>query len=533
LVRWSEGGDLVALCCEDAFYVLRCDRAAVDAALTSGALDDVDGVEDAFALEGEHAARATTALWVGDCLLFTTSQLTGGAGAGGGSGRLAYWVGGNLVPLAHADRPLYLLGYLAKEDRVFLCDRDRRVVTHKLLRSTLEYQTAVVREDFAAANQILPSVPVSQHDEIARFLESQGFKKLALTVARDPDLRFDLAVELGQLDVARSVMADISRKSEKEIGEIDSDNIGDTGHIPAASEVELKWKRLGDLALARCDLVLAKECIQRAEDVSAQLLLSTCAGDAAGLLETAKSAASRGRTNVAFTAYFLLGRLEECVDLLCEAGRVPEAAFLARTYLPSQVSRMVALWRADLEKVSRRAARSLADPNEFSQLFPDLKLALKAEALFKQRRAQGAVDASIYPRAKGEVDLNLIEVMRKMATGAGVSKSATPALSATIDTVAKEKEPVPETVGATAAGLETQGPAMAQDNTEFEVGTLADVQPAEIQNPPAEVGIDGGRPNELPKEQDEDDLDALLDSEDINGPSVDSGVDDIDLDDFE
>lgn len=36
--------------------------------------------------------------------------------------------------------------------------------------------------------------------------------------------------------------------------------------------------------------------------------------------------------------------------LLC-SNRIPEAAFMARTYLPSQVSRIVALWRNDLKKV--------------------------------------------------------------------------------------------------------------------------------------------------------------------------------------
>ena len=32
-------------------------------------------------------------------------------------------------------------------------------------------------------------------------------------------------------------------------------------------------------------------------------------------------------------------RLEECLELLINTGRIPEAAFFARTYLPSQISR--------------------------------------------------------------------------------------------------------------------------------------------------------------------------------------------------
>lgn len=55
-------------------------------------------------------------MWYGDAFLFTTT-----------TNRVCYYVGGELVTLAHLDRPMYLLGYLAKENRVFLGDRDLQV----------------------------------------------------------------------------------------------------------------------------------------------------------------------------------------------------------------------------------------------------------------------------------------------------------------------------------------------------------------------------------------------------------------------
>lgn len=39
------------------------------------------------------------------------------------------------------------------------------------------------------------------------------------------------------------------------------------------------------------------------------------------------------------TTFLFLPRLDKCLDLLIETDRLPEAAFLARTYLPSHVSR--------------------------------------------------------------------------------------------------------------------------------------------------------------------------------------------------
>ena len=45
--------------------------------------------------------------------------------------------------------------------------------------------------------------------------------------------------------------------------------------------------------------------------------------------------------NVAFLSNFVLGKTEHCLELLIKAGRLPEAAFFARTYLPNQISRFL------------------------------------------------------------------------------------------------------------------------------------------------------------------------------------------------
>ena len=80
---------------------------------------------------------------------------------------------------------------------------------------------------------------------------------------------------------------------------------------------------------------------------------------------------------------------EECLQLLVQTGRVPEATFLARTYAPSQVSPTLALWRENLKQVSERAASALADPAEYPNLFPDLDAALRVEELREQVPFEG------------------------------------------------------------------------------------------------------------------------------------------------
>lgn len=44
------------------------------------------------------------------------------------------------MTLCHLEGPRYLLGYMAREDRVFLMDKQRQVLSYKLLLSVLQYQ---------------------------------------------------------------------------------------------------------------------------------------------------------------------------------------------------------------------------------------------------------------------------------------------------------------------------------------------------------------------------------------------------------
>ena len=49
---------------------------------------------------------------------------------------------------------MYILGYIPKDNRLYLSDKDMNVVGYSLLLSVLEYQTAVMREDFETAKQV-------------------------------------------------------------------------------------------------------------------------------------------------------------------------------------------------------------------------------------------------------------------------------------------------------------------------------------------------------------------------------------------
>ena len=84
-------------------------------------------------------------------------------------------------------RSMYLLGYIPKDNRLYLTDKELNVVSYHLLLSVLEYQTAVMRKDFDTAKAVLPTIPKDQRNRVAHFLEKQGFKQQALHVSCDPE----------------------------------------------------------------------------------------------------------------------------------------------------------------------------------------------------------------------------------------------------------------------------------------------------------------------------------------------------------
>jgi len=370
-IYWNDSGTLVAIACESAFYLLKYVKDAVNNFLSTGATIDEDGIEESFEILHDINERVRTAIWVGDCFVYTNNN-----------SRLNYCVGSEVVTIAHLDRQMYLLGYLPRDNRLYLIDKNYNVACYGLQLAVINYQTAVLRGDLEEADRILPLVPMDQRSRVAHFLDSQGLKRQALQVSVDPDHRFELAIQLEELEVALEVLKQ--------------------------SESEQKWKQLGDIALSNGKLDLAEQCMLSAEDLNGLLLLYSSIGTLSGMNTLAQMAIKKGKNNIAFMCYLLTRQVSKCLDLLCETGRIPEAAFFARTYLPSEVPRIVKLWRRDLQTINEKAAESLADPTEYENLFPDLHWALQAEEHFKQEVRQAAV----YPEVSDEIDRDLIKELK-------------------------------------------------------------------------------------------------------------------------
>merc|ERR1712072_1075224 len=242
------------------------------------------------------------------------------------------------------------------QSKLYLVDKELNVVPYTLHLALVEYQSAIMRKDFDAASKFFESLPETLHNRVARFLENQGYPSEALQISKDDDHCFELATTLGKLEQAADFVRKIATQANPS--------------MPPRG----KWKTLGDVALEQGNFELARSCFREAKDLGALFLMHTACGDADELRKTALQAKETGIANIAVLCFCLLGDLENALQVLIAANRLPEAAFFARCYCPSQLSATVQLWKKDLGAVNQAVADSLADPQTYPDLFPNFDL---------------------------------------------------------------------------------------------------------------------------------------------------------------
>ena len=202
----------------------------------------------------------------------------------------------------------------------------------------------------------------SDCERIRICLFSKGYRQQALAVTTDNDHKFDLALHLGNLSIAYDLAIEM--------------------------ENEQKWLQIADVATKCGDFDLVQECLTRAQSFGSLLLFASANSDKKLMASIGEKSRATGQFNIAFLSNFVLGKLDECLDILIENQRLPEAAFFCRTYLPSQISRVVGLWREKLKQMNmERSAQSLANPTDYENLFPGLVDACKTEQFLEQNRS--------------------------------------------------------------------------------------------------------------------------------------------------
>ncbi|EFC35525.1 coatomer protein complex subunit beta [Naegleria gruberi] len=354
-VYWND--DSVLIASENEFYLLRYNSQLVKNALKTRNPEEEDSqIEDSLILEYNIEEKIREGQFIGETFIYTNND-----------SRLNYVIGGQVTTITHLeDSKHFFLGYVSKHNRIYIMDKERNILSFRLFVQVLQYETLILRGDLETASLLLPQIPKDEYNRLAKFLDQQGYKQLAMQVTQDDEHCFEIAIQLNDLQKAYEII----KKSK--------------------SALETKWKQLGQLALSQCNIELARECFELGNDFGGLLLLYSSIGDREGMIKLAEMAKNNSTTsynNITFMCYYLLGQVDNCINLLIETKRLPEAALFARTYAPSHVSRVVQLWRSELtsdnQKVNsqrlKSIADSLADPIDYPNMFNNFGDSLQVE----------------------------------------------------------------------------------------------------------------------------------------------------------
>lgn len=86
--------------------------------------------------------------------------------------------------------------------------------------------------------------------------------------------------------------------------------------------------------------------------------------------------------------------------------------FLSRTYLPNKVSHVLSLWKTELGKINEKAGQSLADPEQYENLFPGFQEALKTQQFLAEREPD-LLPAHCATTVPMNIDRDAMEEMRQ------------------------------------------------------------------------------------------------------------------------
>lgn len=198
------------------------------------------------------------------------------------------------------DNTVYLTR--VKGSKVYALARGGTIDIIEIDPTEYRFKKALLSKNF---NEVLRLIKTSQlvGQSIISYLQQKGYPEIALQFVQDPQTKFDLAIECGNLEVALEQANEIQK--------------------PAV------WKILGDEAMAQGNHKIAELVYQKLGQFDKLAFLYLITGNLKNLEKMETIAAHRGDVNARFTANIYLNNVSNRVQLLREAGMNPLACSLA------------------------------------------------------------------------------------------------------------------------------------------------------------------------------------------------------------
>jgi coatomer subunit alpha len=201
------------------------------------------------------------------------------------------------------DQTVYLIGVKARS--VYCMDRAAKPKVLTIDPTEYRFKLALVKRNYDEMLQIIKTSSLVGQSIIS-YLQKKGYPEIALQFVQDPQTRFELALECGNLDVATEMAKELDRPKI--------------------------WTRLAAEALSHGNHQTVEMTYQKLRNFDKLSFLYLCTGDEEKLTRMAKIAEHRGDFVSRFQNALYLGDVESRIQMFKEIDLYPLAYLTAKTH---------------------------------------------------------------------------------------------------------------------------------------------------------------------------------------------------------
>ncbi|EIW68332.1 hypothetical protein TREMEDRAFT_39829 [Tremella mesenterica DSM 1558] len=270
------------------------------------------------------------------------------------------------------EQPVYLTR--VKGQVVHCLDRTAKPRTITIDPTEYRFKLALIRKHYDEVLQIIRSSNLVGQSIIG-YLQKKGYPEIALHFVQDPQTRFDLAVECGNLNVALEMARTVDREDV--------------------------WERLGAAALKQGNHSIVETAYQKTKNFDKLSFLYLVTGNLQKLGMMQVIAAKRGDNMSRFQNSLYLGDVKSRVAILRETGQYPLAYYTAKTNglddTALDILEEAGMTEDDLPPPPQKSGHmSLAPPPVvFPQTDSNWPIKSLGESFFDRALANGGVDGLI------------------------------------------------------------------------------------------------------------------------------------------
>ncbi|EFW14032.1 hypothetical protein D8B26_004070 [Coccidioides posadasii str. Silveira] len=201
------------------------------------------------------------------------------------------------------DNTIYLVRVKGKS--VCCLDRNAQPIILEIDPTDYRFKLALVKRNYDEMLQIIKTSSLVGQSIIS-YLQKKGYPEIALQFVQDPQTRFELALECGNIDVAIEMAKQLDRPK--------------------------LWSRLGNEALAHGNHQTVEMTYQKQRNFDKLSFLYLATGDQEKLNRMAKIAEHRGDFTSRFQNAIYLGDIEGRIQMFKELGLLPLAYLTAKSH---------------------------------------------------------------------------------------------------------------------------------------------------------------------------------------------------------